>query len=70
MEQIYTRPGHLTAAQTRQALGISAGALRNLVYRGSLKRVGGSERYPEYSAHDVAAIAAQRASKPPLRQSA
>lgn len=70
MEQLYTRPGHLTAAQTRQALGISAGALRNLVYRGSLKRVGGTERYPEYAARDVAAIAARRARKTPVGQSA
>lgn len=60
MEQLYTRPGHLTAAQARQALGISAGALRNLVLRKQLKRTGGTPRYPEFAAADVAAIAATR----------
>jgi len=55
------RYGHLTAEQTRQALGgISAGALRNLVYRGRLKRSGGTDRYPYYAIADVAAVAAQR----------
>ncbi|MEU2339929.1 hypothetical protein ABZ608_41460 [Streptomyces sp. NPDC013172] len=63
MQQLYARPGHLTAAQTRQALGISAGALRNLVYRGQLTRVGGSDRYPEYAVADVAALAAKRADR-------
>lgn len=70
MESPYIRPGHLTADQTRQALGISAGALRNLVYRGRLQRVGGSERYPEFATHDVAAIAAQRTRKVAPGQSA
>ena len=60
MESLYARPGHLTAAQTRQALGISAGALRNLVLRKQLRRTGGSPRYPEFAATDVAAIAAAR----------
>lgn len=60
MEQII-RPGHLTAAQTRQVLGgISAGALRNLVYRGHLKRSGGTDRYPYFAANDVTAILAER----------
>lgn len=55
------RYGHLTAEQTRQALGgISAGALRNLVYRGRLKRSGGTERHPYYAVTDVATIAAKR----------
>ncbi|MFL5910528.1 MAG: hypothetical protein ACJ768_08195 [Gaiellaceae bacterium] len=63
MEQLYTRPGHLTAAQTRQALGITAGALRNLVYRRQLTRSGGTERHPTYAALDVAAIAAKRAGR-------
>jgi hypothetical protein len=60
MEQLYAPPGHLTAAQARQALGITAGALRNLVYRGQLTRSGGTERRPTYAARDVAAIAAKR----------
>ncbi|MFJ9374420.1 hypothetical protein [Streptomyces sp. NPDC101455] len=60
MQQLYARPGHLTVVQTRQALGISAGALRNLVLRKKLTRSGGSARYPEFAAADVAAIAANR----------
>ena len=63
MQQLYARPGHLTAAQTRQALGISAGALRNLVLRKQLARSGGSPRYPEFAAADVAALAADRAKR-------
>lgn len=60
MDSLYAPPGHLTAAQARQALGISAGALRNLVYRGRLTRSGGTERHPWYATRDVAAIAATR----------
>ncbi|MEU0426454.1 hypothetical protein ABZ235_23145 [Streptomyces canus] len=63
MEPLYTPPGHLTATQTRHALGITAGALRNLVYRGQLTRSGGTERHPTYAARDVAAIAAKRAAR-------
>lgn len=63
MQQLYAPPGHLTAAQTRQALGISAGALRNLVYREKLRRSGGTERHPTYAVADVAAIAANRAAR-------
>jgi hypothetical protein len=60
MEQLYAPPGHLTAEQTRQALGISAGALRNLVYRGQLTRSGGTARYPLFAAEDVATLYAER----------
>ncbi|MFE1926518.1 hypothetical protein ACFW91_28655 [Streptomyces asoensis] len=60
MDDRYAPPGQLTAAQTRQALSITAGALRNLVYRGQLTRTGGTERHPTFSARDVAAIAAKR----------
>ncbi|MFI2911130.1 hypothetical protein ACG2OD_23225 [Streptomyces sp. PDY-4] len=63
MDSLYAPPGHLTAAQTRQALGITAGALRNLVYRGRLTRSGGSERYPWYAARDVAALHANRVAR-------
>lgn len=60
MEQII-RPGHLTAAQTRQVLGgISAGALRQLVYRGQLTRSGGTDRHPYFAVPDVAALAQKR----------
>lgn len=55
------RPGHLTAEQTRQVLGgISAGALRQLVYRGQLSRSGGTDRYPYYAVADVTALALKR----------
>jgi hypothetical protein len=60
MEPQIIRPGHLTAEQTRQALGVSAGALRNLVYRGQLKRSGGTERYPYFAVPDVTALALKR----------
>ncbi|MGN7136783.1 hypothetical protein [Streptomyces pseudogriseolus] len=60
MDSVYAPPGHLTAEQTRQALGITAGALRNLVYRGRLARSGGTPRHPWFLARDVAAVAANR----------
>jgi len=60
MDDLYAPPGHLTAPQARQALGITAGALRNLVYRGRLTRSGGTDRHPWFAAKDVAAIAAKR----------
>jgi hypothetical protein len=63
MDQLYARRGHLTAKQARQALGISAGALRNLVYRGQLTRSGGTDRHPTYATADVTAIAAERAKR-------
>lgn len=63
MDDRYAPPGHLTATQTRQVLGVTAGALRNLVYRGQLTRSGGTERHPTYAARDVAAIAAGRAER-------
>ncbi|MFJ8154828.1 hypothetical protein [Streptomyces sp. NPDC094468] len=61
MDQLYARRGHLTAEQTRQALDISAGALRNLVYRGQLTRSGGTDRHPTYAVADVMALAEKRA---------
>jgi len=60
MEPQNIRPGHLTAAQTRRVLGISAGALRNLVYRGQLARSAGTERHPYYAVPDVTALATKR----------
>lgn len=61
MESLIIRPGHLTAHQTAQALGISLGGVRKLVQRGRLTRSGGTERQPWYAAADVAAYAAKRA---------
>jgi hypothetical protein len=60
MESQIIRPGHLTAEQTRQVLGISAGALRNLVYRGQLTRSAGTERHPYYAVPDVTALLVKR----------
>lgn len=65
MEQQIIRPGHLTAEQTRQVLGISAGALRNLVYRGQLARSGGTERYPYFAVADVTALVLKRRDRVP-----
>lgn len=60
MEPQNIRPGHLTAEQTRHVLGISAGALRNLVYRGQLHRSGGTDRYPYFAVPDVTALMLKR----------
>ncbi|MFJ2259488.1 hypothetical protein ACIOKD_14300 [Streptomyces sp. NPDC087844] len=60
MEPQIIRPGHLTAEQTRHMLGISAGALRNLVYRGQLTRTLGTERHPYYPVTDVTALVLKR----------
>jgi hypothetical protein len=64
MESQNIRPGHLTAHQTARLLGISLGALRNLVYRGQLTRSGGTPRQPWYAAEDVHALATQRQARP------
>ncbi|MFE6482411.1 hypothetical protein ACFVGN_05650 [Streptomyces sp. NPDC057757] len=60
MEPQIIRPGQLTAEQTREALGVSAGALRNLVWRGKLTRSSGTERHPYYAVTDVTALALKR----------
>lgn len=60
MNEQFAPPGYLTARDTQRALGITQGALRNLVYRGQLTRSGGTERHPWYAAKDVAAVAAKR----------
>lgn len=60
MEPQNIRPGQLTAEQTRQMLGISAGALRNLVYRGQLTRSSGTERHPYYAVAEVTALVLKR----------
>ncbi|AKN71238.1 hypothetical protein QR97_16775 [Streptomyces sp. PBH53] len=60
MASQHLRPGHLTAEQTRQVLGITAGALRQLVYRGQLTRSGGTERHPCYAVADVTALVFKR----------
>lgn len=60
MESQIIRPGHLTAHQTAQQLGITLGGVRNLVYRGRLTRSGGTDRYPYYAVDDVYELAKQR----------
>ena len=54
------RPGHLTAHQTAQQLGITLDGVRQLVRRGRLKRSGGTPRQPWYAVPDVAALVAER----------
>ncbi|MEV8156044.1 helix-turn-helix domain-containing protein [Streptomyces fradiae] len=53
-------PGYYGTRDVARALGTSPGGVRNLVYRGRLKRAGGTERHPWYRAADVAALAAAR----------
>jgi hypothetical protein len=60
MESQIVRPGHLTAHQTAQQLGITLGGVRKLVQRGRLSRSGGTERQPWYAVKDVTALAAER----------
>jgi hypothetical protein len=60
MEFLYAPPGHLTAHQVAQLLGITLGGVRQLVHRGQLTRAGGSPRYPWYAVRDVAAVAAAK----------
>ncbi|MFD6324205.1 hypothetical protein ACFWOL_15345 [Streptomyces sp. NPDC058442] len=60
MDSVYAPPGHLTTDQVAQALHTTPGAVRNLVYRGRLKKAGGTERRPWFAARDVAAIHAER----------
>lgn len=57
------RPGHLTAHQTAGLLGVTLTGLRSIVHRGQLTRSGGTPRQPWYAATDVAALAAQRATR-------
>ncbi|MFJ6645783.1 hypothetical protein ACIQPS_08990 [Streptomyces sp. NPDC091290] len=60
MESQMIRPGHLTAHQTAQQLGITLDGVRQLVRRGRLTRSGGSPRQPWYAVPDVAALLAER----------
>ncbi len=60
MESQNIRPGHLTAHQTAQQLGITLDGVRQLVRRGKLKRSGGTPRQPWYAWQDVATLVADR----------
>ncbi|MFE8944511.1 hypothetical protein [Streptomyces sp. NPDC007856] len=63
MESTNLRPGHLTAHQTAQQLGITLDGVRQLVHRGKLKRSGGSPRQPWYATEDVTILALKRAQR-------
>jgi hypothetical protein len=63
MESQMIRPGHLTAHQTAQQLGIGLDGLRQLVRRGQLQRSGGSPRQPWYDVQDVTALVVKRATR-------
>ncbi|MET7321321.1 helix-turn-helix domain-containing protein [Streptomyces sp. NPDC005549] len=60
MDTAYTPPGYYGTRDVARALKTSPGAVRNLVYRGRLKRAGGTERQPWFHAEDVAALLAAR----------
>jgi len=60
MESHNIRPGHLTAHQVAQQLGITLGGVRLLVHRGQLKRSGGTPRQPWYAVADVTVLADKR----------
>jgi hypothetical protein len=63
MESQMIRPGHLTAHQTAQQLGIGLDGVRQLVRRGQLQRSGGSPRQPWYDVQDVTALVVKRATR-------
>ncbi|MGW1000756.1 hypothetical protein [Streptomyces sp. NPDC002520] len=63
MESQNIRPGHVTAHQVAQELGITLGGVRLLVHRGQLQRSGGTARQPWYAVQDVYALAAKRATR-------
>lgn len=60
MNEQLAPPGRYTTRDVARALRTSTGGVRNLVYRGRLKRVGGTERHPWYAAEDVAALLAEQ----------
>ncbi|KFG07496.1 hypothetical protein [Streptomyces scabiei] len=70
MESQIIRPGHLTAHQTAQQLGITLGGVRQLVRRGSLHRSGGTVGQPWYPVDEVTALVLARHAKQALIKSA
>ncbi|MGQ4514234.1 hypothetical protein [Streptomyces sp. DW26H14] len=60
MRDSYIPPGHMTARQAADALGVQLGGVRQLVRRGQLHRVGGTDRYPYYATPDVLRLLATR----------
>ncbi|MFD5111452.1 helix-turn-helix domain-containing protein [Streptomyces sp. NPDC058391] len=63
---MYIPPGHLTARQAADALGIGLGGIRQLVRRGQLHKAGGTERQPYYASSDVTALVQRRPIQRPL----
>ncbi|MFI2202679.1 hypothetical protein ACH47Z_18240 [Streptomyces sp. NPDC020192] len=61
MESQILRPGHLTAHQTAEVLGITLEGVRQLVRRRQLKRSSGSPRQPWYAVADVTGLATKQA---------
>ncbi|GAA4999543.1 hypothetical protein [Streptomyces siamensis] len=53
-------PGYYSTRDVARALDTTPGAVRNLVYRGRLRRAGGTERHPWFAVTDVAALVAKR----------
>jgi hypothetical protein len=70
MESQIIRPGHLTAHQTAQQLGITLGGVRQLVRRGRLTRSGGTVGQPWYAVEDVTALVLERRAKQALAKTA
>ncbi|MFJ2007395.1 hypothetical protein [Streptomyces chartreusis] len=60
MDDQLAPPGFYGTRDVARALETTPGAVRNLVYRGRLKRAGGTERHPWFRAKDVAALLAER----------
>ncbi|MGW4876552.1 helix-turn-helix domain-containing protein [Streptomyces sp. NPDC004262] len=64
MESLISRPGHLTAHQAAEVLGVGLGTIRQMVRRGQLHRSGGTPRQPWYPAEEVNALVAKRSLRP------
>ncbi|MCZ9352975.1 helix-turn-helix domain-containing protein [Streptomyces mutabilis] len=60
MDSPYIPPGYYGTRDVARALHTSPGAVRNLVYRGRLRRAGGTERQPWFRAEDVARLLTER----------
>lgn len=60
MQPAYIAPGHLTAHQAANALGITLGGIRQLVRRNQLHKAGGTDRQPYYPIDEITALISQR----------
>lgn len=57
---MYVPPGHLTAHQAANALGITLGGIRQLVRRDQLHKAGGTDRQPYYPSSEITALITAR----------